>query len=152
MGTFGVGAFFCIDADAIVHERLQGPIRLQDVQKGDSVLSDTGVYAQVTDIDLGRPLPEQDETFIRIETAEGLTLVLTRDHEIDGLPAGEWSVGDDLLVHGRWQPIQSVTPTEPIVCGDLRLAGGLGYMANGFRVGSMIERYRQIVGAVQHGV
>lgn len=113
----------CVDANA----RVQVPggwRQLKALKVGDVVLNADGSPRRITRYDCGMPWPERAQDFVEIE-AGNQRLVCTKDHVINGRPAGTWA---------------TVLPHEPIECGDLRLEDGSDYVANGFRVTSMFDK------------
>lgn len=113
---------FCIDGSAKI-DTATGPKALADVQVGDDVLSSDGTFSKVVDKDYG--LSQRPEDFVRITDGEK-SLIVTVDHVVCGVPAGQWA---------------SAVKVAAVPCGDIRLENDEGYYANDFPVMSMMSVY-----------
>lgn len=115
-----VALMMCIDAYANI-ETPEGPKHLTSIEPGDYVKSGDGEFIRVVGKDCGMPHVTRFDDYVIIEK-EGQSLVCTKDHIIDGRPAGGWP---------------SARPHQLVVSGDLKLEGADTYVANGFVVTSM---------------
>jgi hypothetical protein len=125
-GGFGGGGGFspfgkmnpmqCIDGAAELQTE-GGHVTLANVPIGAKVMSANGTFQSVADKDYGKPWDSRRDDFVKIESG-GRTLILTEDHVVGGKPAGEWDHEE----------------VGPVHCGDILLADGSDYMANGFVV------------------
>lgn len=137
VGAAKIYTFTCIDSESMIDTPL-GPKPLCAIYVGDQVIGSDGKPHTVTDRDCGQPHPDRRNDYISISCDEG-SLVCTKDHVIDGKPAGQWTVGDvmhrkegsTIVRHVSWTPFRK--------SGDLKLEGNVPYYANGFIVHSMFD-------------
>jgi hypothetical protein len=128
-------AAVCVSGEATV-ERPSGYCRLRNVKVGDLVRNGEFEFSKVVAKDFGASWPERSGDFIKIVVESGRSITLTDDHPINGKKAGEWRVNDVMSVGER---VIEASRVEAVPSGDLRLADGTTYLANGFVVKSIIE-------------
>ncbi len=118
----------CIDSEAGISTP-DGHKPLREVEVGSTVLNADGEPKTVVLKDHGRPHAERFDDYVRL-TKDGRSLVVTTDHVVDGRPAGEWDSDPDATVEKAGH----------VPSGDLLLEDGSDYIANGFRVKSMLTK------------
>jgi hypothetical protein len=116
----------CIGEDSQL-ETPDGFKPLKEIKVGDEVLTDTGFFKKVVAKHLGNYKGEWDKVFVRL-WQDARSLVVSRDHVIDGLRADEWIANEDMT----WENC------DPVRVGDILVEGEYDYMANGFAVRSLI--------------
>ena len=136
----------CIEDTAVV-ETERGEIPLRDVLSDDRVRGEDGEMHRVVAKDHGF-VPEDERTEHVTIRAGGHEITATVDHVIEGVPAGEWVYGDNILVNGEGVIVDEIMPAEYVISGDLMLEGNVPYIANGFIVESVIgqdglDRWRE---------
>lgn len=110
----------CIDGTAKL-ETPDGKRSLGSLHVGDRVKSTNGSYQKVVCMDHGLAADIRAGDFVKISrTAEGRSLILTKEHVVEGARAEDWP----------WL----LEPVKAVVCGDILLEDGSDYFANGFRV------------------
>lgn len=131
--TFGLGALACLDGDTPI-ETSEGFKPIRDIKVGDRVRSFDGEFYAVEAIDSG-DVPEKDrEQYFEITDGDGRAIVVTRRHPIAGRFAGVWETGDVMDGVG---PI-TVERHDYVIGHDIMIEGNRDYMANGFRVSSVL--------------
>ena len=120
-------------------------ILLRDIKTGDLILNADGKWRTVVAKDMGTAPKWRWADFVELKCEKYPSIVLTRDHVINGKPAGSWKVGDRL---SRANHIVRTQPHPPVPCGDILLDDGSEYMAGfGYRVSSMIVTHKDILEA-----
>jgi hypothetical protein len=119
-------AVICIDGESRI-ATADGSTLLKNVRVGDRVRSAHGGCREVVAKHL-RQYTGDDSWYIRL-TMNGRFIIISRDHPIEGRPAGEW-IGEPGV---EWKS------AVPKVAGDLLLDDGSGYIANGFVISSLIH-------------
>lgn len=127
----------CIDGNAEIATPI-GMVPLCGIKIGDTVLDADGVPRKVVNRDFGKPHPNRMGDYVALVCDDG-SLVLTKDHVIDGKPAGEWMVGETIRRQNGASIVRSVHWTPARNSGDLQLENDAPYIANGFIVHSMFE-------------
>jgi hypothetical protein len=116
-----MAVMMCIDASATVTTPA-GERPLSEIQIGDLVEDLHGIPTRVIAKDCGLPHKQRYGDYVLI-TKNDRSLIATRDHVIDGKPAGDWP---------------TAVPADPVVSGDLALDGGASYRTGGFVVKSVL--------------
>ena len=131
----------CLDENATVRTR-RGDVAMKDVEHGDLVLGADDAYHAVVAKDHGWVPPAERAAHVELKTGRR-SLIVTADHPVGGRPAGEWKTGDAMSVldeSREWhdETIESAHPVDYVIGGDIALEGNVDYVANGFRVTSVL--------------
>lgn len=130
----------CIDGSAQIRMADGSKKTLSLVKKGDKVKGGTtGVDCTVLDLDYGAPHPERKFDYVRVSTGKK-SLILTKDHPINNVPAGQIHVGDVLYTEDGNETVTDVQSIDSVPSGDLFLDNDGAYIANGMRIMSLMER------------
>ncbi len=90
--------------------------------------------------DFGRPHDERNDEYVELSSGT-YSIIATTDHHVGGKPAGEWHIGETMeFFNDKKCLIESVRKVGPVLCGDILLADGSDYIANGFVVTSVLSR------------
>ena len=129
----------CIDGNAVL-KMPDKPRMLKDVEIGDMVLSSRGDYVEVVAKDFGRPHAERKNDYVELSCGTH-SIIATVDTHVGGKPAGEWHVGETMeFYNDKRCTLDSVDKVGAVLCGDILLADGTDYVANGFVVTSQLSR------------
>ena len=129
----------CIDGNAVLRMPNK-PRMLKDVEIGDKVLNVRGDYVEVVAKDYGRPHEERNGDYVELSCGAH-SIIVTKDHHVGGKPAGDWHVGEEMTFYNdKHCLIEGVEKVGPVLCGDILLADGSDYIANGFVVTSQLSR------------
>ncbi len=134
----------CVGEDSRVAVRPNGGktswVALKDVRLGDRVLDSEKHFSPVEGIALGPA--HGDKKHLAIFTEHGHQLILTEDHLVGGVKAGDLKAGSKIrCICAEMDTVKSVVEVPPIPGGDLVLESRRGYFAEGIEVECMAVAY-----------
>jgi len=111
-----------------------GPVRIENLKSGDTVVGFGGSQVQITQIHQYQEDPATSR-YLTIHFANGATVSASLKHRVEGVPASDLKVGDVCAsqVITRIESRKGVSRSFDLLTGDS------GYRIGGIPVNSMIE-------------
>jgi hypothetical protein len=125
--------FGCLPQGTLI-DTLQGPVKIESLKTGDTVIGFHGTPVQITQIHQYREDPATSR-YVTIHFSNGTSLSASPRHRIDGIPASTLQAGDvcGSLTISRIGSLHGVSRSFDLLTEDP------GYRIGGIPVNSMIE-------------